>query len=277
LAELGLAEGDLLAASRAALAGGRGDLDFFRLDARAFNRCRKVSIDVAVMERTAKAAVIPVDMGWSDVGSWSALWRASAQDAGGNVLAGNVVAPDATGSYIRSEGPPVVAIGVRDLVVVATGQAMLVIPRERAESLKNAIDALKARGWDDGASNAVVHRPWGAYRTVLVGERFLVKTLSVKPGAKLSLQSHRRRAEHWVIVRGTARVTCGGDISLLKVDESAYIPVGAVHRLENPTAEPLELIEVQSGPYIGEDDIVRLEDDYGRIRHEKEPSPEVEF
>lgn len=267
LTELSLANGDLLEASRAALANGRRDLDFFRLNAAAFAACRNVSIDVAVMERTAKAAVIPVDMGWSDVGSWSALWQVADRDPAGNVLAGQVLTADTENCYIRSEGPPVAAIGLRDQIVVVTRDAALVMARDRAEAMKGVIEMLKAKGQDDEPLNRVVHRPWGTYQTLHLGERFRVKAITVKPGAKLSLQMHRHRAEHWVIVKGTARITRGDEVLLLEADQSTYIPLGSVHRLENPMTDPLELIEVQSGAYIGEDDIVRLDDDYGRILH----------
>ncbi len=254
----------ILAAARAAVEAGVNDLDFFRLDARAFARAPAISIDYAVMEPTEAAAVVPADIGWSDVGAWSALWELSEKDSDGNVVLGDVIAEDVAGSYLRSEGPLIAALGVRDLVVVASKDAVLVVPRDRVQEVRRLVETMAAAGRQEQTSPSVVHRPWGTYQTVDAAEGFQVKRITVKPGGQLSLQKHAKRAEHWVVVRGTARVTRDDDLFDLQVNQSTYIPLGAVHRLENPGPEPLHLIEVQSGDYLGEDDIVRLDDVYGR-------------
>jgi mannose-1-phosphate guanylyltransferase/mannose-1-phosphate guanylyltransferase/mannose-6-phosphate isomerase len=256
----------ILAAARAAVEAGVDDLDFFRLDGSAFARAPAISIDYAVMEPTEAAAVVPADIGWSDVGAWSALWELGDKDGDDNVVLGDVVAIDVAGSYLRSEGPLIAAFGVRDVVVVACEDAVLVAPRDQVQEVRRLVEAMAAAGRHEQASPSIVHRPWGTYQTVDADDGFQVKRLTVKPGARLSLQKHAKRAEHWVVVRGTARVTRDDDLFDLEVNQSAYIPLGAVHRLENPGAEPLHLIEVQSGDYLGEDDIVRLDDIYGRGR-----------
>ncbi len=255
---------DILDACRAALAGSRDDLDFLRLDEDAFAACPSDSIDYAVMERTRAAAVVPVDMGWSDVGSWNTLWEVSGKDAQGNVLKGDVTAIDAADSYIASDGPLVAALGVRDLVVVVNDDSVLVVPRGRAQEVKDIVADLKRRDRPQHVTHSTVFRPWGHYTGIDAGERFQVKQITVKPGARLSMQMHHHRAEHWIVVQGTAKVTRNGEAYLVFENESTYIPVGSSHSLENPGKVPLRLIEVQSGSYLGEDDIVRFDDIYGR-------------
>lgn len=264
--ELEAHEPAVLTAAREALARGRRDLDFHRLDQAAFATAPSVSLDVAVMERTRRAAVVPVDIGWSDVGAWTALWDIGAKDENGNVCVGDVIASGVSGSYLRSERGPLVAVdGLTDVVVVATDDAVLVTSRDRAQNVKHIVEDLKARQRSEHLLHSTVHRPWGTYRRIDEGDRFQVKQILVNPGAQLSLQYHHHRAEHWIVVEGTARVTRGGDVFLLHENESTFIPAGETHRLENPGVVPLRLIEVQSGSYLGEDDIVRVEDTYGRF------------
>jgi mannose-1-phosphate guanylyltransferase/mannose-6-phosphate isomerase len=257
---------DVLAAARAAVQGAHEDLGALRLDAAAFARARAVSFDVAVMERTDRAAVVPADFAWSDLGTWGALWDAADRDADGVARVGDVVALDARGSYLHAEagGPLLCALGVQDMVAVATRDAVLIAPRARAQEVRGVLEALRAQGRAQAEAGPEVHRPWGRYETLEERPGFKVKRIVVAPGRRLSLQRHAHRSEHWVVVRGTARVTCGAQIFDLDTNRSAYIPCGAVHRLENPGGEPLEIIEVQSGAYLGEDDIVRLEDDFRR-------------
>lgn len=264
LAELEQAEPAILAECRASVTAARGDLDFLRLPAE-FSNCKAAPIDTAVMERTKAGAVVPASMGWSDVGSWQALWEIGAQDANGNVVLGDAVLHEAKNCYVRSEGQRITAVaGVENIVVIATDDAVLVVPRERAQDVKALVDLLKSRSRSEADAHRIVYRPWGSYQSVDMGERFQVKRIIVNPGHKLSSQMHHHRAEHWVVVQGTARVSCDKDTRLLHENESIYIPLGAVHRLENPGKVPLHLIEVQSGTYLGEDDIVRFSDDYGR-------------
>jgi mannose-1-phosphate guanylyltransferase/mannose-6-phosphate isomerase len=254
---------DILGGVRTALDGARRDGDFIRLDRDAFAATPADSIDYAVMERTDDAMVLPVDIGWSDVGSWSALWEVAARDADGNACRGDVIAIDSRNSY--AYGRRLVAlVGVDDLVVVETDDAVLVARKDRVQQVKDVVARLKAEGRSQAALHREVQRPWGSYDSIDTGERFQVKRIKVKPGASLSLQSHTRRAEHWIVVSGIARVTRDHDVFELHANQSTYIPIGAKHRLENPGAEVLELIEVQSGDYLGEDDIVRYEDVYGR-------------
>jgi len=255
---------DILSACEAAAAGASADMDFTRLGTEAFATCPSQSIDYAVMEHTTRAAVVPVKMGWSDLGSWRAVWEAGGPDADGNVLTGDVVARDVTGSYIRSESRLVAAVGLANHVVVETPDAVLVAPMNRAQDIKQVVEALKGADRPEVTTHRTVYRPWGAYTTLEIAERFQVKHITVLPGAALSLQMHRKRAEHWVVVRGTARVTRGDDTFLLNENESTFIPTGTRHRLENPGDGPLQIVEVQSGSYLGEDDIVRFEDRYGR-------------
>jgi mannose-1-phosphate guanylyltransferase/mannose-6-phosphate isomerase len=254
---------DVLAATRQALERARRDGDFIRLDRDAFAACPADSIDYAVMERTDAAAVLPVDIGWSDLGSWSALWDVATRDADGNATLGDVIAVDSRNSYVH--GRRLVAlVGVDDLVVVDTDDAVLVARKDRVQDVKEVVARLKQEQRSQAALHREVHRPWGSYDSVDVGARFQVKRIKVKPGARLSLQSHTQRAEHWIVVSGTARVTRDNDVFELHANQSTYIPIGARHRLENPGTQMLELIEVQSGDYLGEDDIVRYDDVYGR-------------
>ncbi len=256
---------DVLVAAREALAKAKRDADFVRLDADAFANAPSISIDYALMEKTDRAAIVPCDIGWSDVGAWSALWEIRDQDAQNNVLLGDVIAHDSTGSYVHSDRRLIALVGVHDLVVIATEDAILVADRSRAQDVKAVVDRLKADSRSEHSEHRRVSRPWGSYETVDVGPRHQVKHIAVKPGGRLSLQMHKHRAEHWVVVEGTARVTVGDKVSTLKENESVFIPLGEKHRLENPGDVPLRLIEVQSGSYLGEDDIVRFEDIYGRV------------
>lgn len=256
---------DVLSACKAALKGATKDLDFLRLEEKAFETCPSISIDYSVMENTDHAAVVPADFGWSDVGSWSALWDAGDKDNSGNVVVGDVVMEDASGCYVRGEGPLVAALGVQDLVVTATPDVVLVTTKGRDQDVSKLVSQLKANGHRAATQTQRVHRPWGYYQSIDVGERFQVKRITVNPGAKLSLQKHFHRAEHWVVVNGTAIVTRDNEEILLRENESIFVPLGCMHRLENPGKVPLNLIEVQSGPYLGEDDIVRTEDVYRRV------------
>jgi mannose-1-phosphate guanylyltransferase/mannose-6-phosphate isomerase len=264
LAELERLRPEMLAACQEALKAARSDTDFIRLDKAAFARCPSDSIDYAVMEHTARAAVVPVAMGWSDLGSWDALWEMGAKDERGNALAGNVVAEATSNCYLRSEAGLVAVIGVDDLVVVATDDAVMVAPRNRTQEVRTLVDRLRVERRDEADALPTVHRPWGTYRALHNGHRVQVKHIMVRPGAKLSLQMHHHRAEHWVVVQGTAKIVRGNEELILTEDQSTYIPLGTAHRLENPGKIPLHVIEVQSGSYLGEDDIVRFEDHYGR-------------
>ena len=263
LEELAAFRPDILEGVRAALREARRDGDFIRLDRDAFAATPADSIDYAVMEKTDAAMVLPVDIGWNDVGSWSALWEVAERDAQGNAQIGDVIAVDSRNSYAHARRL-VALVGVDDLVVVETDDAVLVARKDRVQQVKDVVARLKSEQRSQAALHREVHRPWGSYDSVDMGERFQVKRIKVKPGAALSLQSHKHRAEHWIVVSGTARVTRDHDVFELHANQSAYIPIGAKHRLENPGTEVLELIEVQSGDYLGEDDIVRYEDVYGR-------------
>jgi mannose-1-phosphate guanylyltransferase/mannose-6-phosphate isomerase len=266
LAELARYAPAIAAACEQAVAGARQDLDFLRLDAEAFAACPADSVDYAVMEHTERAVAVPLAAGWNDVGSWSALRGIRSQDGDGNAVHGDVWLEDSHGCYVHAEERMVAAIGLRDHIVVETADAVLVAPCDRAQEVKTVVERLKAAGRTETFSHRRVYRPWGSYEGISRAERFQVKRIVVEPGARLSLQMHHHRAEHWVVVRGTARVTCGDQELLLSEDQSSYIPVGVVHRLENPGVIPLELIEVQTGSYLGEDDIVRFDDRYGRER-----------
>jgi len=254
----------IAAAAAAAVERGKRDLDFLRLDADAFGKAPSRSIDYAVMERTDRGVVVAVDPGWSDVGSWRALHEIAPQDARGNVRIGDVHATDTSNSYLRSNGRLLVAVGVENLVVVADPDAVLVVRLDRAQEVKGAVEALTAAGRAEATSPAIVYRPWGHYRNVDSGAGFQVKRIVVNPGGRLSLQRHAKRTEHWVVVAGTAEVTVGEEVRRLGPTESVMVPAGAAHRLVNPGKEDLHLIEVQSGAYVGEDDIERLDDAYGR-------------
>ncbi|MDX2102906.1 MAG: mannose-1-phosphate guanylyltransferase/mannose-6-phosphate isomerase [Alphaproteobacteria bacterium] len=264
-AELERLQPELMEKAAAALAAAASDLDFIRLDEAAFGACPDLPIDVAVMEKTTLGSVVPVSMGWSDVGSWGALWDVSPRDPNGNVLLGDVIVQNVSNSYVRStDGRLVAATGIEDMIVVATDDAVFLCPRERSQDVRLLVQELKARKRREAVQHTVIYRPWGSYQTVDEGERFQVKRLIVKPGAKLSSQMHHHRAEHWIVVRGTAKVTRNDAESLVFENESIYLPIGTKHRLENPGKIDLHLIEVQSGAYLGEDDIVRFEDVYGR-------------
>jgi len=254
----------IASACRLAHAGGQADLDFLRLDRAAFEACPSDSIDYAVMEKTRNAVVVPLDVGWNDIGAWSALWQVGEHDADGNRLSGDVLAVATHNSYVRAESRLVATVGVSDLIVVETADAVLVAQRDRVQDVKTVVNRLNAARREEARNHRKVYRPWGSYDSIDNAERFQVKHITVNPGASLSLQMHHHRAEHWTVVRGTAKVTCGDKVSLLTENQSTYIPVGTSHRLENPGKIPLELIEVQSGSYLGEDDIVRFEDNYGR-------------
>ena len=264
LEELQRLRPEILAAAKSAWEASTRDLDFLRLDPAAFAACPSDSVDYAVMERTSASAVVQADIGWSDVGSWTALWEAGEKDAGDNVAHGDVDLRETTGCYVRAEHRMVVALGVRDLVVVETDDAVLVADKARAQEVKEVVERLDRQARTEHVSHSRVYRPWGYYESIDSGERFQVKRIMVKPGGALSLQMHKYRAEHWVVVSGAAKVTRGEEVRLLSENESTYIPIGTKHRLENPGKEPLYLIEVQSGSYLGEDDIVRFEDRYGR-------------
>ena len=255
----------ILDVCRRALAEAKIDFDFTRLDKAIFSSCPSDSIDYAVMEKTDKAAVIPLDAGWNDVGSWSALWDVTSKDDAGNAIKGDVLTIDTQNSYIHSSSKLVTVVGVKDLVVVETDDAVMVASKDRVQDVKGIVDQLKAMNRDEAHVHRKVYRPWGYYDLVDSGDRHHTKRIVVKPGAKLSLQRHHHRAEHWVVVKGTAWVHKDGEDIMVTENESVYIPVGAVHSLENPGVIPLQMVEVQSGSYLGEDDIVRYQDNYGRV------------
>jgi len=254
----------MLAACRAAHSGSTRDKDFSRLSPASFEACPSDSIDYAVMEKTNDAVVVAFDAGWSDIGSWSALWEIGEQDVSGNVLKGDVLVHKSRSCFISSESRLVAALGIEDQIIVETDDAVLVARKDCAQDVKAIVNELKSRKRPEAVIHTKVYRPWGSYQSVDFDERFQVKRISVAPGASLSLQMHYHRAEHWVVVKGTARITKGDEVIILSENQSAYIPLGVTHRLENPGTIPLELIEVQSGSYLGEDDIVRFEDVYGR-------------
>ena len=264
LEELEKQNPEMIEACREACEKAQRDLDFIRLDREAFERCPSDSIDYAVMEHTNRGVVIPIDAGWNDVGSWSALWEIGDKDEDGNVLQGDVLALDCKDNLLRSDGRLLAALGVKDLIVVDTPDVLLVAHRSQAQRVKELVERLDGEQREEIEIHAQVHRPWGCYQGIDRAERYQVKRISVKPGASLSLQKHHHRAEHWIVVKGSALVTRGNETFLLTENQSTYIPVGELHRLENPGKIPLELIEVQSGSYLGEDDIVRFDDEYGR-------------
>ena len=255
---------DIYAACEAAMTEQVADLEFVRVNKTAFEACPSDSIDYAVMEKTEHAVAVPLDAGWNDVGGFAALWQVSAKDSDGNVLCGDVLALDSENSYVRSDDKLVAAIGVKDLVVISTKDAVLVAHKDQAQQVKQIVNQLAQMGRSEAVFHREVYRPWGKYDSVDCAERFQVKRITVKPGAKLSVQMHHHRAEHWIVVSGTARVTIDDKEQYVTENQSVYIPITAVHALENPGKVPLELIEVQSGAYLGEDDIVRFEDRYGR-------------
>ena len=264
LAELQALRPDILEASRAALDAAVPDLDFVRLAPAEFEACPSESVDYAVMEQTRRAAVVPTDIGWNDIGAWSALWEVAEKDAEGNATRGDVMLEDARNNFVRAETRMVAMLGVSDLVVVETADVVLVASKDQVQDVKKLVDRLKAENRCEHMIHKQVYRPWGWYEGIDEGERFQVKRIMVKPGEKLSLQMHHHRAEHWIVVSGTASVTCGDEVLLLTENQSTYIPLGTSHRLENPGKIDLHMIEVQSGSYLGEDDIVRFEDIYKR-------------
>jgi mannose-1-phosphate guanylyltransferase/mannose-6-phosphate isomerase len=260
---------EIEAACRAALEGASEDLGFMRPEPNAFAASPSISIDYAVMEKTDKAAVVPVDPGWSDVGSWTALWEISEQDEHANALIGDVAVHDVRNAMIRAESRQVTAIGVENVIIAETSDAVLVVGMNHAQDVKLAVDGLKAAGRPEATAHALVHRPWGTFEGIDDGPTYQVKRITVTPGAALSLQSHEKRSEHWVVISGTARVTRGASLDTLETqtlsrNQSIDIPLGWIHRLENPGDDPLVIIEVQSGDYLGEDDIARYNDVYGR-------------
>jgi mannose-1-phosphate guanylyltransferase/mannose-6-phosphate isomerase len=257
----------IAAACAAAMRNATTDALFMRPDKSAFLTSPNISIDYAVMEHTSRAAVVPVEMGWSDVGSWSALWDIAPRDDDGNFLDGDIVAIDSHNNLVRIDrGPAVSVVGVDDMIIVSTRDSVLVTPRNRAQDVKLVVDELKRRNSTRHSLQPVVHRPWGTYETTDSGDRFQTKRIVVKPGEKLSLQMHYHRSEHWIVVSGTALVTIDGHEQIVGENQSVYIAAGSTHRLENPGKVPLHLIEVQCGPYLGEDDIVRFEDKYARVK-----------
>ena len=256
---------DILTACKAAFDNSVVDLDFIRIDPTAFEACPDDSVDYAVMEKTDDAVVVPMDAGWSDVGSWSSLWDIADKDESGNALSGDVMVHESCNNYIRADKRLVVAIGVDDLVIVDTKDALLVASKDSVQDVKKIVERLKSDKRSEFEFHREVYRPWGKYDSIDSGARYQVKRITVKPGAKLSVQMHHHRAEHWVVVSGTAQVTNGDKTIMLTENQSTYIPIGVIHALENPGKVDLELIEVQSGSYLGEDDIVRFEDRYGRV------------
>ena len=268
LEELGKYRPDILAACQAAFSAPQTDLNFVRVDPVSFTACPSESIDYAVMEKTDAAVVVPMDAGWSDVGAFAALWEVLPKDENGNVHRGDVLAHDSRNNLVMAENALVATVGLHDIVVVQTKDAVLVAPRARVQEVKQIVEQLKANGRTEHQLHRQVYRPWGHYDSVDAGGRYQVKRITVLPGAKLSVQMHHHRAEHWIVVSGTARVSLDGKDHLLTENESIYLPLGAVHALENPGKIALELIEVQVGSYLGEDDIVRFEDRYGRVPDE---------
>ena len=265
LEELKRFEPATAAAASAAVAKANKDLGFVVLDHAAFVKAPKTSIDYAVMERTDKAAVMRADVGWSDVGEWSAVWRLSPRDSRGNSLRGRAVAIDSSNVLVRSEGRLAAVVGLRDVVVIATADAVLVADRSQTDKVKTLVERLKAEGKPEATEHVRIYRPWGYYQSVDQGARYQVKRIVVRPGGRLSLQKHHHRAEHWVVVSGVAEVTINTKVETVHENESIYLPIGSTHRLANPGKIDLELIEVQTGSYFGEDDIVRIEDDFNRV------------
>lgn len=256
---------DILSACREALCKGEQDMNFTRVGRDEFEKCPDESIDYAVMEKTKDAVVVPMDAGWSDIGSWAALWDVGDKDSQGNICRGDVIVEGSTNNYIYSGSRLVSTVGIDNLIVVETKDAVLIAHKEHVQEVKKIVEKLKSSGRSEYKNHREVYRPWGVYDSIDNGARYQVKRITVNPGAKLSLQMHHHRAEHWVVVSGTAKVTNGDKVYLVAENQSTYIPIGQMHTLENPGVIPLELIEVQSGSYLGEDDIVRFEDLYGRV------------
>ena len=264
LEELGKLSPEMLKNSQLALTNADNDLDFIRLNKENFAACDSNSIDYVVMEKTDKAVVIPLNAGWSDVGSWSSLWETHDKDQDNNVLVGDVILENVSDSYIHSEDKLVTVLGLDNIVVVETPDAVMIADKQQAENIKTIVSKLQESDRNEATEHRKCYRPWGHYDAVDNGERFQVKRITVNPGASLSLQLHHHRAEHWIVVKGTAEVTCGETVTLVSENESTFIPLGTQHRLSNPGRVPLEIIEIQSGSYLGEDDIVRLQDNYNR-------------
>ncbi len=265
IAEMAKYAPEVLSAVEQAVAERTQDLDFVRLGPKAFTTCPNISLDYAVAEHTDLAAVVPASLGWSDVGSWDALWERLPKDDDGNVAVGDVLLEKAKNCFVRSDGILTAVVGLEDAVVVVTGDAVLAMHRDRAQDVKQVVDRLRAAGRHEAVAHNRNYRPWGFYESLIKGDRFQVKRIVVSPGAQLSLQMHYHRAEHWVVVSGSAVVHRDGEEKLVRENESIYLPLGCVHRMSNPGRIPLTLIEVQSGSYLGEDDIVRIEDTYGRV------------
>ncbi|TCS41970.1 mannose-1-phosphate guanylyltransferase/mannose-6-phosphate isomerase [Reinekea marinisedimentorum] len=264
LDELNAFQPEIYTSVKKAFDGHKVDLDFIRIDSEAFEASPSDSIDYAIMEKTTRAVVVPYDGDWNDIGAWAALYDLNEKDESGNVLFGDVLIHEAKGNFIRSENQLIAAVGVEDLAIVSTKDAVAVMPRSRAQDIKHVVNQLKAAGRTEHEVHTKVYRPWGSYETINEGTRYHVKNIMVKPGEKLSVQKHHHRAEHWIVVKGTANVTVGDTVQMVTENQSIYIPLGEVHALENPGKIPLELIEVQTGAYLGEDDIIRLTDRYGR-------------
>jgi mannose-1-phosphate guanylyltransferase / mannose-6-phosphate isomerase len=267
LQELAAFSPQILTVCREAYDKSRRDLDFIRLEEKSFSSCPNISVDYAVLEKTSRAAVIPVDVGWSDVGSWLSLHDACCKDENRNVVNGDVILEDVRNCYIHSEDRLIAALGIENQIIVETKDAILVSAIDRSQDVKLIVNRLKKEMRDEAVTHSRTYRPWGSYENIDTGDRFKVKRITVNPGASLSLQMHYHRAEHWIVVRGTARIVKGEEVFLLNEDQSTYIPWGTQHRLENPGKIPLELVEVQSGSYLGEDDICRFDDIYGRLEH----------
>ncbi|MEX5545338.1 mannose-1-phosphate guanylyltransferase/mannose-6-phosphate isomerase [Pseudomonas pergaminensis] len=266
LQELEQFQPEIVSVCREALAGGQQDMHFTRVDSAVFATSPDDSIDYAVMEKTSDAVMVPLNAGWSDIGSWSALWAAGEKNAEGNLFKGDVLSENTSGSYVHATHRLVATVGAVDLIIVETKDAVLVAHKDHVQDVKKIVDQLQSCKRQEHANHREVYRPWGMYDSIDNGERYQVKRITVKPGEKLSVQMHHHRAEHWIVVSGTARVTNGEKTYLVTENQSTYIPIGQVHALENPGMIPLELIEVQSGSYLGEDDIVRFEDIYGRVK-----------
>lgn len=264
LAELEQYAPEIVSVCREALSGAQPDLDFIRLDEQIFESCSAISIDYAVMEQTDKAVVVPLDAGWNDVGSWSSLWECADQAEDNNVTYGDVMLDEVSDSYIHSDNRLVSVLGLDNVVVVETADAVMVASKDKAQNVKNIVEQLNQSDRTEAENHRLCYRPWGYYDSIDNGDRFQVKRIRVKPGASLSLQMHHHRAEHWIVVSGTAQVICDETVTLLTENESTFIPLGKKHRLHNPGQIPLEIIEVQSGSYLGEDDIIRFDDNYRR-------------
>jgi mannose-1-phosphate guanylyltransferase len=264
IAEIEKFNPSLMKNCRESLRGSRKDLDFLRIDCESFKKCQDISIDIAVMEKTSKGIVVPLEALWSDVGSWDAVWENAQKDSEGNVVHGKILSRQSKNCYLRSENRLVVGIGLKELIVVETGDAVLVASKEKSQCIKDIVKELKNNNIPEGLSHKKIYRPWGFFTSLAEDNRWQVKLIEVKPGEKLSLQMHHHRSEHWVVVSGTAKVEVDNQMKILSENESIYIPLGSKHRLSNPGKINLTLIEVQSGSYVGEDDIVRFEDKYGR-------------